>query len=42
VVAPEELRKHRPDVVIAMNPLYLDEIRATLASLGVPAEVIAI
>ena len=40
VVAPEFLRDYRPDLVIAMNPIYLDEIGAQLASLGVDAELV--
>jgi SAM-dependent methyltransferase len=39
VVAPEFLKEYRPDVVIAMNSVYLPEIAATLSSLGVDAEL---
>jgi SAM-dependent methyltransferase len=42
IVAPEHLREYRPDLVIAMNPIYLDEIGATLAGLGVDAELVAV
>ena len=31
IVAPEFLAEYRPEVVIAMNPIYLDEIGAELA-----------
>jgi hypothetical protein len=41
VVAPEILRDYRPDLVIAMNPIYLGEIGAALSSLGVDAHLIA-
>jgi SAM-dependent methyltransferase len=41
VVAPEYLRHYRPGVVIAMNPVYVAEIQAQLAALGVDAEVTA-
>lgn len=34
IVAPEALRAQPPDVVVAMNPLYTEEIGATLAGLG--------
>lgn len=34
ILAPEELPKHRPDVVLVMNPLYLGEIGETLRELG--------
>jgi SAM-dependent methyltransferase len=40
VVAPEFLRGYRPDLVIAMNPIYLEEIGASLSSLGVEAELV--
>jgi SAM-dependent methyltransferase len=42
VVGPEFLRGHRPDLVIAMNPIYCDEIRAELARQGVTAEVVGV
>lgn len=34
VLAPEDLRALAPDLVIAMNPIYRDEIRASLDGLG--------
>jgi SAM-dependent methyltransferase len=40
VVGPEFLREYRPDLVIAMNPIYLDEIGAQLASFGLSPELI--
>lgn len=39
IVAPEALREYRPALVIVMNPIYEDEIRAQLAALGVQARV---
>jgi hypothetical protein len=42
VVAPGHLREYRPGVVIAMNPVYVDEIRRTLAGIDVAAEVVAV
>jgi ABC-type Fe3+-hydroxamate transport system substrate-binding protein len=42
VVGPEELREIRPDLVILMNSIYVDEVRADLERLGVPAEVVAV
>jgi SAM-dependent methyltransferase len=42
IVAPEFLTGYRPDVVIAMNPVYRAEIEAELRSLGVDAEVTAL
>jgi SAM-dependent methyltransferase len=42
VVGPEFLRDHRPDLVIAMNPVYLDEIGARLGSMGLHPELVAV
>jgi hypothetical protein len=42
VVAPEFLKQYQPAVVIAMNPAYVDEIRGTLAAMGVSANVVAV
>jgi SAM-dependent methyltransferase len=42
VVGPEALVDLRPDVVIAMNPIYLSEIRATLDGLGLTCELLAV
>lgn len=41
IVAPEALRAICPDVVIVMNPIYTDEIRAMLAGLGVEAQLLS-
>jgi SAM-dependent methyltransferase len=40
IVAPERLRQIRPDVVVVMNPLYLEEIAKSVEDLGVSAEVV--
>ncbi len=40
IVAPAFLQEYQPDVVIVMNPIYLDEIRQMLESLGVNAELV--
>jgi hypothetical protein len=37
VVPPDFLRDYRPATVVAMNPVYLAEIRAALTELGVAA-----
>jgi hypothetical protein len=39
VVSPEFLQEYRPDLVILMNPVYLDEIRADLSSRGLSPEI---
>jgi hypothetical protein len=41
VVSPQFLKEYRPDVVIAMNPIYCDEIRGDLTQMGITAELIA-
>ena len=38
IVAPESLREYGPDSVVVMNPVYLDEIRATVEALGLSPE----
>jgi SAM-dependent methyltransferase len=40
IVAPGFLRDYRPDLVVAMNPIYLAEIGAELSALGVDAELV--
>ena len=39
VVAPEFLKQYKPDLVVAMNNAYVDEIRRDLQALGVEAEL---
>lgn len=41
IVAPEFLRRYRPDLVVVMNSIYLDEIRNQLDDLGLKPDVIA-
>lgn len=36
VIAPDELRDRPPDLVVAMNPVYREEIAADLARRGIP------
>jgi C-methyltransferase C-terminal domain len=42
IVPPAFLADYRPDVVIVMNPIYRDEIRAELDRLRVEADVVAV
>ena len=42
IVAPKFLAGYRPDTVIAMNPLYRDEIQRELDRLGVDARLLTI
>jgi SAM-dependent methyltransferase len=42
VFAPEDLRARPPDLVIAMNPVYLEEIGAMLSSFGLSPELTAL
>jgi SAM-dependent methyltransferase len=41
VIAPEALVDVRPDLVVAMNEIYLDEIREQLRAMGLEPELIA-
>ena len=42
IVGPEFLRVYKPDVVIAMNPIYRNEIQQDLNKLGVTAELVTL
>jgi SAM-dependent methyltransferase len=42
VVAPEFLKEYKPDLVVVMNPVYLEEIRADLNRMGVHADLTAV
>lgn len=42
IVPPAELTRVRPARVVAMNPIYLDEIRADLAALGLHPQLVAL
>ena len=41
IMPPEFLREYRPDKVIVMNPIYLEEIREKIQSLKVNSEIIS-
>jgi hypothetical protein len=41
VLGPDSLDADPPDVVVVMNPVYLDEIRTDLAARGLSPEVLA-
>jgi hypothetical protein len=42
IVAPRDLPDLAPDLVIAMNPIYLDEIQGDLDRLGIEARLEAV
>jgi hypothetical protein len=42
ILAPRELSAAAPDVVLAMNPVYREEIAAEIRELGLDAEVLAV
>lgn len=42
IVGPRDLVDRRPDVVIVMNPIYLEEIRLDLGRLDVEADLVAV
>lgn len=41
-VAPEFLKEYRPDLVVAMNPIYLEEIRRDLEGMDLHPELVAL
>ena len=41
IVTPDRLTDYRPDDVIVMNPIYLDEIGRDLRSMGLTPEIVA-
>jgi hypothetical protein len=42
IVSPEFLQKHNPDIVVSMNPIYLEEVRAYLEGMNVSSELIPV
>ncbi len=42
IVGPAALEAYRPDLVIPMNPIYLEEIRSDLARRGLTPELLAV
>jgi len=42
ILAPEQLVDDPPDLVVVMNPVYVDEIRAQVAGLGLTPEIDAV
>jgi hypothetical protein len=42
VVPPSLLQQHVPDVVIVMNPIYVEEIRQNLAQMGLEPDLVAV
>jgi ubiquinone/menaquinone biosynthesis C-methylase UbiE len=42
IVPPAFLAKYQPDHVILMNPIYVPEVKADLAKMGVKAQVLAV
>ncbi len=42
IVAPGYLREYRPEVVIVMNPIYMDEIMDDLGTMELAPEVMAL
>jgi hypothetical protein len=40
VLAPEDLAKRGVDVVVVMNPIYVEEIRSQLGDLGLEPEIV--
>jgi len=42
IVSPEFLRTYEPDIAIAMNPIYMDEIRNILGRIDITCDLISV
>jgi FlaA1/EpsC-like NDP-sugar epimerase len=42
VVSPEFLISYKPDLIIVMNPMYMDEIRKTFVGIGVTCNLLSV
>lgn len=42
IVSPDFLKYYKPDAVIVMNPVYLEEIERDIRSMDMPAEVLTV
>ena len=42
IVSPEFLQKHNPDIIVSMNPIYMEEVKALLGSMNVSSELIPV
>ena len=42
IISPDQLKAIDPDLVVAMNPIYLEEIGAQLRELGIDTELTAL
>ena len=42
IVPPEFLQKHNPDIIVSMNPIYMEEVKALLGSMTVSSELIPV
>ncbi len=42
ILAPDQLVDRCPALVVVMNPIYVDEVRAELDRLGIAADVAAV
>jgi hypothetical protein len=42
IVAPAFLEQYKPDLAIAMNPIYQPEIKADLEKMGLSTEVVSV
>jgi hypothetical protein len=39
---PDFLKKYKPDVVIVMNPIYIDEIQQSINQMNLSSKVIPV
>ena len=38
IISPESLREYKPEAIIIMNPVYVNEIRKMVEAMGIQAE----
>ena len=41
-MAPDFLKKYKPDVVIVMNPIYIEEIQEIIKQMNLSSKVISV
>ena len=42
IVSPQNLKEHYPDVILVMNPIYVDEIKNILDGIGVSTKLVSV
>jgi hypothetical protein len=42
IISPEDLKRYRPDIVIVMNPVYLEEIQEMINQMNLTSQLISV